>query len=155
MKGKLYMGDILIGLCLMLLGTAGFSFCYLLNAKKVCKIFISIILWTLIISGGSLMYKAYQHCKVEVKKREEHCEYVKSKIAAEYPDAVDYSTAKPFISWLCDSDDYDGTFESDGIKYKFRETEDLRGNKVLSIISTGEKNSDAKVIKIDDNLETD
>lgn len=68
---------------------------------------------------------------------------------------MDYSAAKPFIIWLCDSDDYDGTFESDGVKYKFKETEDLHGNKVLSIISTGKKNPDTKVIKIDDNLETD
>lgn len=93
--------------------------------------------------------------KAEVKKQEAHCEYVKNKIAAEYPDALDYSTAKPFIIWLCDSDDYDGTFESDGVKYKFKETEDLHGNKVLSIISTGKKNPDTKVIKIDDNLEAD
>lgn len=105
------------------------------------------------ISGGVLIYKVYQDCKAEVKKQEAHCEYVKNKIEAEYPDALDYSTAKPFIIWLCDSDDYDGTFESDGVKYKFKETEDLHGNKVLSIISTGKKNPDTKVIKMDDNLE--
>lgn len=119
MKGKLYMGDILIGLFLIFLGTAGFTFLLGSRCKKVCRIFISIILWSMCISGGVLIYKVYQDCKAEVKKQEAHCEYVKNKIAAEYPDALDYSTAKPFIIWLCDSDDYDGTFESDGVKYKF------------------------------------
>lgn len=145
------MGDILIGLCLILLGTAGFTFLLPSQCKKVCKIFISIILWSLCISGGVLIYKVYQDCKAEVKKQEAHCEYVKSQIAAEYPDALDYSTTKSLFV----SDDYDGTFESDCVKYKFKETEDLHGNKVLSIISTGKKNPDTKVIKIDDNLETD
>lgn len=155
MKGKLYMGNILIGLFLIFLGTAGFTFLLGSRCKKACRIFIYIILWSMCISGGVLIYKVYQDCKAEVKKQEAHCEYVKNKIAAEYPDALDYSTAKPFIIWLCDSDDYDGTFESDGVKYKFKEAEDLHGNKVLSIISTGKKNSDTKVIKMDDNLETD
>lgn len=119
--------------------------------KKICRVFISIILWSLCISGGNFIYKAYQDCKAEVKKQEVHREYVKSKIAAEYPDALDYSTTKSLFV----SDDYDGTFESDGVKYKFKKTEDLHGNKVLSIISVGEKNPDTKVIKMDDNLETD
>lgn len=75
------MGDILIGLCLILLGTAGFTFLLPSQCKKVCKIFISIILWSLCISGGVLIYKVYQDCKAEVKKQEAHCEYVKSQIA--------------------------------------------------------------------------
>lgn len=145
------MGDILIGLFLIFLGMAGFTFLLGSRCKKVCRIFISIILWSMCISGGVLIYKVYQDCKAEVKKQEAHCEYVKNKIVAEYPDALDYSTTKSLFV----SDDYDGTFESDGVKYKFKETEDLHGNKVLSIISTGKKNPDTKVIKIDDNLETD
>lgn len=145
------MGDILIGLFLIFLGTAGFTFLLGSRCKKVCRIFISIILWSMYISGGVLIYKVYQDCKAEVKKQEAHCEYVKNKIAAEYPDALDYSTKKSLFA----SDDYDGTFESDGVKFKFKETEDLHGNKVLSIISTGKKNPDTKVIKMDDNLETD
>ena len=69
MKGKLYMGDILIGLLLIFLGTAGFTFLLGSRCKKACRIFIYIILWSMCISGGVLIYKVYQDCKAEVKNR--------------------------------------------------------------------------------------
>lgn len=37
-RKKLYMGNILIGLCLILLGTAGFTFLLASQHKKICRV---------------------------------------------------------------------------------------------------------------------
>lgn len=63
------MGNILIGLYFIFLGTAGFTFLLPSRYKKACRIFIYIILWSMCISGGVLIYKVYQDCKAEVKNR--------------------------------------------------------------------------------------